>query len=120
LFRAGQAIRSPGASFCKTSHRPQTDLAINQMRTVDDLGFFSGKPMSKRSVIRNRVLKSATIEFGGGALTCTVRNWSDTGAMLDISPIGIPEHFTLLGPGGRRRPCRLVWQKEKRIGVLFE
>jgi PilZ domain len=91
------------------------------MRTVDDLGFFSGKPMNNRSAGRNRVLKSATIEFGGGALTCVVRNWSDTGAMLDVSPIGIPEHFILLGPGdGRRRPCRLVWRKEKRIGVAFE
>jgi hypothetical protein len=52
--------------------------------------------MSHRSAVRNRVLKSATIEFGGGALTCVVRNWSNTGAMLDVSPIGIPEHFTLL------------------------
>ena len=91
------------------------------MRTVHDLGFFSGKLMSHRSAVRNRVLKSATIEFGSGALTCMVRNWSDTGAMLEVSPIGIPEHFTLLGPGdGRRRPCRLVWRKEKRMGVAFE
>jgi len=66
-------------------------------------------------------LKSATIEFGGGVITCMVRNWSDTGAMLDVSPIGIPEHFTLLvPPDGRRKPCRLVWRKEKRIGVRFE
>jgi hypothetical protein len=41
--------------------------------------------------------------------------------MLDVSPIGIPEHFTLLVPAdGRGKLCRLGWRKEKRIGVRFE
>jgi hypothetical protein len=77
----------------------------------------------KRTAARHRVLKAAaTIEFGGGAIDCMVRNLSDVGAALEISsPIGIPEHFALvLAADGLRMPCHVVWRKEKRIGVAFD
>jgi hypothetical protein len=38
-----------------------------------------------RSAARHRVLKAGTIEFGGGAIDCLVRNLSTTGAALEIS-----------------------------------
>ena len=78
--------------------------------------------VEKRTFSRHRVLKAGTIEFGGGAITCMVRNMSDTGAMLDVAtPVGIPDYFTLvLRANGHRMPCRLVWWKEKRIGVAFK
>ena len=78
--------------------------------------------VEKRTFSRHRVLKAGTIEFNGGAITCMVRNMSDTGAMLDVAtPVGIPHHFTLvLRANGHRMPCRLVWWKEKRIGVAFK
>ena len=78
--------------------------------------------MNKRASPRNRILKAGTIEFGGSAITCMVRNMSDTGAMLDVvTPVGIPDHFTLvLRANGHRMPCHLVWWKEKRIGVAFK
>jgi PilZ domain len=73
-----------------------------------------------RIAARQRVLKRGTIEFGGGAIDCTVRNISITGAALDvISPIGIPVRFNLVTEGNHI-PCRIVWRKEKRIGVTFE
>jgi hypothetical protein len=77
--------------------------------------------MNKRASPRKRVLKAGTIEFGGGAITCMVRNMSDTGAMLDVvTPVGIPDRFTLvLRANKHRMPCRVVWWKEKRIGVVF-
>jgi hypothetical protein len=55
---------------------------------------------------RQRVLKAATIEFGGGAIDCTIRNWSAIGAALDVSsPLGISAHFTLFVPAdGRHWP----------------
>ncbi len=70
---------------------------------------------------RHRELKAGTIEFGGGAIDCTVRNFSDTGAALEVtSPLGIPEHFTLVVQAdGTHLPCHVVWRKEKRIGVRF-
>lgn len=54
-----------------------------------------------RSTLRHRVLKAATISFGGGAISCTVRNLSVSGASLEVaSPIGIPETFALEMEGG--------------------
>ena len=78
--------------------------------------------MNKRASPRNRILKAGTIEFGGSAITCIVRNMADAGAMLDVAtPVGIPDHFTLvLRADGDRMPCRVVWWKERQIGVVFE
>jgi hypothetical protein len=75
----------------------------------------------RRDKARHRVLKAGTIEFGGGAIDCTVRNFSNTGAALDVtSPVGIPEHFTLsIKADGAHLACTVVWRKEKRIGVRF-
>ncbi|MET4802182.1 PilZ domain-containing protein [Bradyrhizobium sp. LB11.1] len=75
----------------------------------------------RRDKARHRVLKAGTIEFGGGAIDCTVRNFSDTGAALEVtSPVGIPEHFTLtIKADGAHLSCKVVWRKERRIGVRF-
>ena len=75
-----------------------------------------------RTAQRRRLLKAGKISFGGGAIDCTVRNLSEAGAALEvISPFGIPESFTLVVEADNRHlPCRVVWRKEKRIGVHFE
>ncbi|MBR0739822.1 PilZ domain-containing protein [Bradyrhizobium liaoningense] len=75
----------------------------------------------RREKARHRVLKGGTIEFGGGAIDCTIRNLSDTGAALDVtSPVGIPDRFALLVQAdGKHLACTVVWRKEKRIGVKF-
>ena len=72
---------------------------------------------------RHRVLKGGIIAFNGAAgISCTVRNVSNTGAALDvISPVGIPQSFTLVIDGNEAsRPCHVVWRKEKRIGIAFD
>ena len=76
----------------------------------------------RRDKSRHRVLKAGTIEFGGGAIDCTIRNFSETGAALDVtSPVGIPDHFTLfVQADGSHLACQVVWRKEKRIGVKFD
>jgi hypothetical protein len=76
----------------------------------------------KRTTHRNRVFKAGTIEFGGSAMDCTIRNVSINGAALEVaSPVGIPEKFTLVLPSdGPHSSCRVVWRKERRIGVVFE
>ena len=75
-----------------------------------------------RKTPRHRVLKAGTISFGGAGISCTVRNLSDTGAALDVtSPVGIPQEFVLVVEADNSsRPCRVVWRKERRIGVTFE
>ena len=75
----------------------------------------------QRSTQRRTTLKGGKIVFNGGRSTidCTVRNISETGAALDVqSPLGIPTEFTLVTETDSR-PCRVVWRKEKRIGVRF-
>lgn len=73
----------------------------------------------KRSTPRHRVLKAATISFGGGAISCVVRNLSASGASLEVvSPIGIPDTFALEMEDGPHQ-CRVIWRKEKRIGIRF-
>lgn len=75
-----------------------------------------------RKAPRHRVLKAGTISFGGAGISCTVRNFSDMGAALDVtSPIGIPHEFVLIVKADNStRQCRVVWRKERRIGVTFE
>ena len=75
-----------------------------------------------RNISRNRVLKAATIEFGGGAIDCTLRNFSANGAALDVeSPLGIPDEFDLvIHADGQRQHCHTVWRKDRRIGVVFD
>jgi hypothetical protein len=84
--------------------------------------FPKGTLMDKRVTPRQRVLKAGTIEFNGGGLSCMVRNMSNTGAALDVtSPVGIPDHFTLVLSADRSHmPCHVVWRKEKRIGIAFD
>jgi hypothetical protein len=74
----------------------------------------------RRTSVRHRVFKGASIEFGGGAIDCTIRNRSDGGATLEVaSPVGIPERFSLQIKGETSRKCRTVWRRDKRIGIAF-
>lgn len=76
----------------------------------------------RRTTPRHRVLKAGTIEFGGEALPCTVRNLSKSGARIEVnSPLWFPDHFVLgVASEGLHKPCRVVWRLERRIGVAFE
>jgi hypothetical protein len=71
---------------------------------------------------RHRVLKAATIVFGGSIIDCMVRDLSITGAALEVPHhVGIPTKFTLVVRGdGLHLPCHIVWRKEYRIGVAFD
>jgi hypothetical protein len=77
--------------------------------------------VESRRASRHRVLKAGTIEFGGGAINCMIRNLSASGAALEVSnQVGIPERFILVVPAdGLHLPCNIAWRKERRIGVTF-
>src|SRR4051794_30769208 len=78
--------------------------------------------MDKRAAPRRQVRKVGTIEFGGGAFSCMVRDLSSAGAALDLpSAAGIPDHFVLIVPAdGLRFGCHTIWRKETRIGIRFD
>lgn len=74
---------------------------------------------------RHRINKPATIDYGGDKYPCMVRDISSTGAALELSDVAPivrrAKAFTLLIPQDRLRlSCRVVWQKDYRIGVAFE
>lgn len=76
----------------------------------------------QRIASRRRVLKAGSIEFGGGEFECTIRNISDAGAALQVTtPLYIPDRFTLvLESEQQKRACRVIWRRQKRIGVTFD
>jgi hypothetical protein len=78
--------------------------------------------IEKRSAPRHKVLKGATIAFGGNGVECTVRNLSSSGAALDVAnPVGLPPSFMLVIEADQFiRRCRPVWHSDKRIGVAFD
>ena len=72
---------------------------------------------------RKRVFKSGIIDLGaGGAISCNVKNISETGALFEANtPLFIPDKFKLIVETENiNRPCQVVWRKEKRMGVEFK
>jgi hypothetical protein len=79
--------------------------------------------MERRQQARARTLKAARILLNQhhSVIDCTVRNLSPGGACLNVaSSLGIPERFDVIFEADHSiRPCRLVWHKEKQLGVEF-
>jgi hypothetical protein len=90
------------------------DIAAGRISMVQD-----------RIAPRYRVNKPATIDYGGDKYPCMVRDISSTGAALELSDLAQivrrAKVFTLLIPEDRLRlACRVVWQRDYRVGVAFE
>jgi hypothetical protein len=79
--------------------------------------------MERRRYPRLRTLKAARILFNQhrSVLDCTIRNLTRTGACLNVpSTVGIPDCFDVIFESDRTvRACRMVWHKEKQVGVEF-
>jgi diguanylate cyclase (GGDEF)-like protein len=60
--------------------------------------------------------------FGQSTIGCVVREISEHGAMLQVeNPLGVPKHFHLVMPDqGSPRPCKMVWQSDRQLGLEFE
>ena len=67
-------------------------------------------------------LEAGMIEFHGRTVSCLVRNFSESGAALDvISSREIPDRFTLALPlEEASHRCSLIWRREMEIGVSFQ
>jgi hypothetical protein len=94
-------------------------LVVSALRLF---GFTGSKaPGENRIARRRRVLKTGRIEFNGNGIECTVRNISETGAAIEVaSSFQCPLAFVLVIPSdGSIKPCHVVWQKGKWIGVKF-
>ena len=78
--------------------------------------------IEKRAVPRHKVLKGATIAFGGSGVACTVRNLSTNGAAVDLaSRVSLPPSFMLVIEKDQFiRRCHPVWSNDKRFGIAFD
>ncbi len=76
----------------------------------------------RRKSVRRRVLKGGKIVYNHrfSAIDCTLRNLSETGAMLSVAgQYGVPDHFNLEFDAAPPRDCRVVWRHDDRLGVEF-
>ena len=76
-----------------------------------------------RAAPRRRTLKGGKIVINDGFSTfaCTVRNLSETGALLRVaSVVGIPDTFTLvMDDGSGSHACTVVRRRAEELGVQF-
>lgn len=81
------------------------------------------KRIERRAVKRTRVSRNAKIIVPrrSPVIFCTVENITSIGACLKLaSTFGLPETFDLTFEHGRtRRPCRVVWRTNNKLGVIF-
>ena len=98
---------------------PRFDVVVSRVvRILVQTGLME----ERRATQRQRVSKVGSSEFDGRAVDCTVRNISPLGAALEVATtVGIPHEFTLKMPTSNMcTNCRVIWRKEKHIGLAFE
>jgi len=76
-----------------------------------------------RTDTRKRTLKAGRIVYDrlSRVFDCTIRNASETGALLLVpSTTGIPSEFLLYVDSDRKRqPAEVIWRQDDRMGVRF-
>ncbi|WP_346912560.1 PilZ domain-containing protein [uncultured Roseibium sp.] len=76
-----------------------------------------------RKDTRMRTLKAGRIVYDrlSRVFDCTIRNASETGALLLVpSTTGIPSEFLLyMDSDHKRRPAEVIWRQDDRIGIRF-
>lgn len=77
----------------------------------------------RREATRNRLFQRASVVFNGGQsmLGCSVRNLSETGALLRMTDwIALPPTFEIGTPGeAENRRVRQCWRRGDDVGVAF-
>ena len=78
---------------------------------------------NRRIEMRTRVFHGARVVFNGrqSVMACTVRNWSQTGAMVRMSDwIALPETFELdIANTEESVRVRQCWRRGDDVGVVF-
>jgi hypothetical protein len=79
------------------------------------------KELEVRRKPRRRILELGLIRFGEHSVACVLRNFSETGAALDVGVKDfIPDQFTLIVvPKKKIISCNVIWRKGARVGVSF-
>ena len=75
----------------------------------------------KRKHQRTEINEPAYVSAGGSVMRCVVKNISPEGAAIDVdNPAFVPNQFRLvIASDSSTHDCRMIWIREKRIGVAF-
>ena len=76
----------------------------------------------RRLFPRRSAIKGGRIVFNRASSTinCTMRNYSDGGALLDVASIlGVPKAFDLRLEGHPSRSCTVIWKRADALGIAF-
>ena len=91
----------------------------NNVSHVEDIA--PGSAADRRAIRRHRTLKGGSISFNNGnaSYQCTVKNVSETGALLRLGDTtGVPSEFDFAVTGeAKKSHARLVWRKANTIGI---
>jgi hypothetical protein len=93
------------------------------MSSSDTDQISNGPTPDKQRAPRRRVLKAGIIAFNDrhSTLPCTVRNVSDTGALIRMpGTLSPPDTFDLIIElDGLEASCTVMWRKGEDVGVRF-
>lgn len=76
----------------------------------------------RRDEPRRRAYLGGKLVFNANksVLDCLVRNLSSKGAQVNVeTTLGVPDEVMLAIAGEPPRPCRVVWRRERQMGVEF-
>jgi hypothetical protein len=77
----------------------------------------------RRQSVRDKVLFGGVAEAseGGAAMNCVVRNFSDSGACVEIAGgAKLPEQVTLkIARKGHAYLAQLIWRQANKVGLAF-
>jgi PilZ domain len=75
----------------------------------------------KRKHQRTEINEPAYVSAGGSVMRCVVKNISPEGAAIDVdNPAFVPGQFRLvIARDSSTHDCRVIWIREKRIGLAF-
>ena len=69
---------------------------------------------------RRRIFKDGVIQANGVGMACTVKNMSDTGALVVAHSTDFIEQLTLVVVSENLvRKCKVVWRDGTKMGVVF-
>ncbi|MGH6778837.1 MAG: PilZ domain-containing protein [Bradyrhizobium sp.] len=74
----------------------------------------------RRKHPRTELNEPAYVSAGGSVMNCVIHNISLDGAAIDVdNPEFVPERFRLVLADHTVHECRVIWIRDKRMGLAF-
>lgn len=74
----------------------------------------------RRKHPRTELNEPAYVSAGGSVMSCVIHNISLDGAAIEVdNPAFVPERFQLVMSDHMVRECRVIWIRDRRMGLTF-